>query len=538
MNLAIMQQVVFAIAGNASVDAALEGIVAGIAACDNVALARIWLITEVADDRGTQRVLQLAASAGNLRSDAGGKGARRLDGRYSRFAIGEKRVGRVAERGEGDLVTDLGSRSHDPLCFADPNWIASEGITTFAAQPLIARGETLGVLAVFDRAEVAPENFAWLRTFADHAAVAITTARAFEEIARLKQRLELENDYLKTEVEADFGEIRGNSPALRKVLAQIAMVAPTDASILVLGESGVGKELIARAIHERSGRAARPLIKVNCGSIPGELFESEFFGHAKGAFTGALRDRIGRFELADGGTLFLDEVGEIPLAHQAKLLRVLQEGTFERVGEERTRKVDVRILAATNRDLTAEAAAGRFRSDLYYRLSVFPIEVPPLRDRKDDLEALATHFVARAARDLKMKPPRLTRANLESLLAYDWPGNVRELSHVLERAVILSRGGPLRIGSLGAPSARPRREPAASLDATDEVLPTLAQLRERERSVIAAALERAGGKVSGKGGAAELLGVKPTTLDSKLRALGLREAKGSPSPRESHARRG
>jgi len=281
-------------------------------------------------------------------------------------------------------------------------------------------------------------------------------------------------------------------------------------------------------VHEQSSRAAHPLIKVNCGSIPGELFESEFFGHARGSFTGALRDRVGRFELADGGTLFLDEIGEIPLSHQPKLLRVLQEGTFERVGEERTRKVEVRILAATNRDLAAEVEAGRFRADLYYRLSVFPIEVPPLRERRDDIPLLAAHYVERAAASLKISKPRLTRANLDELCAYDWPGNVRELQHVVERAVIVSRGGPLRFDSLATktmPRAQrtsgPLSEPSSDPAIADE-LPTLAELKERERALIRKALERAGGKISGRGGAAELLGVKPTTLDSKLRALGLR----------------
>ncbi len=310
------------------------------------------------------------------------------------------------------------------------------------------------------------------------------------------------------------------------------MVAPTDASVLVLGESGVGKELVARAIHDRSARRERPLIKVNCGSVPGELFESEFFGHARGAFTGAVRDRVGRFELAHGGTLFLDEIGEIPLAQQAKLLRVLQEGTLERVGEERTRTVDVRVVAATNRDLRAEVDAGRFRADLYYRLSVFPVEVPPLRDRLDDLPALAEHLVRRAAQRLNVPVPRLTRALVDRLRAYDWPGNVRELQHVLERAVILSRGGPLVLGELRAAGAATARAlPRTTTAVTDDGgrLPTFAELRAREREVVAAALARARGKVSGANGAAALLGVPATTLDSKLRALGIRGA-GRASP--------
>ena len=303
------------------------------------------------------------------------------------------------------------------------------------------------------------------------------------------------------------------------------MVAKTDASVLVLGESGVGKELVARAIHAGSARRDRPLIKVNCGSVPGELFESEFFGHARGAFTGAVRDRVGRFELANGGTLFLDEIGEIPLAQQAKLLRVLQEGTLERVGEERTRTVDVRVVAATNRDLRAEVDAGRFRADLYYRLSVFPVEVPPLRERLDDLPALAEHLVRSAAERLNVPTPRLTRSLVDRLRAYDWPGNVRELQHVLERAVILSRGGPLVVGELrtGAAAPRPPAPPPVPDPGLDRI-PTLAELHERERQVVAAALARSGGKISGPEGAAALLGVPATTLDSKVKALGLRGA--------------
>jgi transcriptional regulator with GAF, ATPase, and Fis domain len=401
----------------------------------------------------------------------------------------------------------------------DQAWARDEGVTTFAAEPLVARGATLGVLAVFDRAPLAPSALAWLRTFADHAAVAITSARAFEELESLRARLAQENDYLREEAAQPFHEILGRSPALQKVLRQVEMVAPTDASVLVLGESGVGKELVARAVHARSARSAGPLIRVNGGAVPRELFESEFFGHARGAFTGATRDRAGRFALADGGTLFLDEVGEIPLDQQVKLLRVLQEGTFERVGDGRTRKADVRLVAATNRDLAEEVARGRFRPDLYYRLSVFPIEVPPLRERREDVPALAEHFVRLAARRLGLRTPPLGAAQAELLARYDWPGNVRELQHVIERAVILGRGRALELGEL----VSPRTESTPGERTDDGPLPTLSDLKRREKQVIAAALERSGGKVSGPGGAAELLGVKPTTLESKLRALGLRK---------------
>jgi transcriptional regulator with GAF, ATPase, and Fis domain len=315
-----------------------------------------------------------------------------------------------------------------------------------------------------------------------------------------------------------FGELVGQSPALETVSRQIDLVAGTDATVLILGESGTGKELVARELHRRSKRADKPLIKVNCAAVPRELYESEFFGHAKGAFTGALRDRVGRFELAERGTLFLDEIGEIPLELQAKLLRILQEGELERVGEERTRKVNVRLVAATNRDLRAEAEAGRFRQDLFYRLSVFPVELPPLRKRKEDIPLLAEHFLRVAARRVGRSKLALTLAVVQRLQQYDWPGNVRELQHVIERAVITSTGNKLNVE---LPS--PTTTAAKSLPARDEAIgvKTDAQMRQLEADNIRAALHAAGGKVSGPGGAAQLLGIKPTTLASRLQKLNI-----------------
>ena len=268
-----------------------------------------------------------------------------------------------------------------------------------------------------------------------------------EEIQRLRHQLELENAYLNEEVRnaEAFGDIIGTSPALDTLLWQIDMVSPTDACVLITGESGTGKELVAREIHKRSSRSKRTMIKVNCASVPKELFESEFFGHVKGAFTGAIKDRAGRFQLADGGTLFLDEIGEVPLDLQSKLLRVLQEGTYERVGDEKTHHVDVRIIAATNRQLKEEVERNRFRQDLYYRLNVFPMEVPPLRSRREDIPALASHLLKLASKKLKLPSPRLTQANVQELQKYNWPGNVRELQNVMERALITSQGGKLAL---------------------------------------------------------------------------------------------
>jgi transcriptional regulator with GAF, ATPase, and Fis domain len=335
--------------------------------------------------------------------------------------------------------------------------------------------------------------------------------------ARRQDSIEPEHAYIqeKLQLAHSNGGIVGKSRALGDILSQVALVARTDATVLLLGESGTGKELLAREIHGRSRRATRPLVKVNCSAIPREMFESEFFGHVRGAYTGALRDRSGRFEMAQKGTIFLDEIGDMPLDLQPKLLRVLQEGQYERVGDDATRKVDIRVIAATNRDLRVDVRAGRFREDLYYRLSVFPIEVPPLRARKEDIAVLAGYFVVRAAKQLGVPTPSISERAVESMKQYDWPGNVRELQNVIGRAVILAQGGELRIDSILAGSET--GAPASSSPA-DEIVPD-AEWRRRERANLVAALSRAQGRIYGHGGAAELLGVKPSTLQSRLRAM-------------------
>ena len=351
---------------------------------------------------------------------------------------------------------------------------------------------------------------------------------ALAENAHLREELELERDYLREEVNValHFGRIVGKSPALNHMLAQVKAVAETPANVLVLGESGVGKELVARAIHTQSPRAEAPLVKVNCASIPKELFESEFFGHVKGAFTGAHRDRVGRFQLADKGTIFLDEVGEIPLELQGKLLRVLQESEFERVGDDITRSVDVRVIAATNRSLEELVVAGKFREDLFYRLSVFPIEVPPLRKRTEDVIQLAQHFLENTCTDFGRKPLKLTRGQAASLLAYDWPGNVRELKNVIERAVILSKGNTLRLDlSLPENSGNPGAAEVGGPGKEGNVL-TENQMRSLQKQNFIAALKQSNWRVSGKGGAAELLGVRPTTLTDRIKSLGIRKPAG------------
>lgn len=353
-------------------------------------------------------------------------------------------------------------------------------------------------------------------------------------LRNIEERLEAERriktlsekaDYLKEEINSlrNFGEIVGSSPALSEVINNIARVARTDATVLITGETGTGKELIARAVHAESLRNDSPLIRVNCAAIPGGLIESEFFGHEKGAFTGATGKREGRFSLADGGTIFLDEIGELQLDLQSKLLRVLQEGEFEPVGSSGTRKVDVRVIAATNRDLLRMVKEGKFREDLYYRLSVFPLDIPPLRQRGGDIIKLANIFSERFARKIGMAVNPLTGEQIERLTAYGWPGNVRELQNVMERAVITSRAGELNLDSaLPAGSLKTARTSPAPEAAGDRRVLTHKELLDLERNNIVAALEKSGWRVSGEKGAARLLGVPSTTLSSRIKTLGIK----------------
>lgn len=509
----------------------LQLIVGRIADSECVGLARIWLrrpgegcptcpMQQLCPDR--TECLHLVASAGRSKKDSARDYAR-IDGQFRRFPLGVRKVGQIGATGDPIEAPDLNNL---PDWIADPNWIREEGIRGFGGQPLVHAGQVLGVLAVFSRSTIDAESFDWLRMLANHAAVAIANARAWDDVHALRRQLEKENEYLQEEVlhGESFGGMIGQSAALQAIVRQIDLVAPTDTSVLIQGESGVGKELVAREIHQRSRRAERPLIKVNCAAVPHDLFESEFFGHARGAFTGALRDRAGRFELAQGGTLFLDEIGEIPLELQSKLLRILQEGELERVGEERTRKIDVRIIAATNRDLEAEVDSNRFRADLYYRLSVFPIDVAPLRRRNEDIPILASHFLSRIARRLGRPVPALTLVQAQQLQRYDWPGNVRELQHVLERALITSPRGRLRLPALKPKSEVSTNDLTSSVNA-DERLMTANDLRLLEIENLRRALRMSEGRIYGAGGAAALLGMKPTTLSSRIRALGLRPSK-------------
>jgi formate hydrogenlyase transcriptional activator len=420
--------------------------------------------------------------------------------------------------------------------------LVREGFRSLVVVPLVVRGKSIGTLNLGSLRPMqygAPEA-ELLQEVANQLALAIENMREYEEIGRLKAQLERENVYLREEIrgEHNFEEIVGNSPELTAALRTVDRVAPTDTTVLILGETGTGKELVARAIHSRSRRHKHPLVKVNCGAISAGLIESELFGHVKGAFTGALDRRIGRFELANGGTLFLDEVGELPLDMQVKLLRVLQEQEFEPVGSSRTTKVDVRIIAATNRHLEQEVAAGRFRADLYYRLNVLPLRVPSLRERRADIPQLTTFFVQRNAKRIGRSVAGVSRESMERLMEYQWPGNIRELENVIERALVLSSGGILEIGrdflpTLAPTVARPIEAAVSSPVAAPEraapsVSPPSSSLEEVERAHISATLSQTDWVIEGPRGAARILDMHPNTLRSRIKKLGLtrRESSG------------
>jgi DNA-binding NtrC family response regulator len=347
---------------------------------------------------------------------------------------------------------------------------------------------------------------------------------ALEEVERLKTRLEQENTYLRQEISENthHHEIIGNSPALRAALANVDLVADAGTSVLIHGETGTGKELIARALHERSRRRARPMVKLNCSAISAGLVESELFGHVKGAFTGAVDRRVGRFELANSGTIFLDEVSELPLDTQTKLLRVLQEGEFEPVGSSKTVSVDVRVIAATNRDLQKDVAAGRFRADLYYRLNVFPIVVPALRNRREDIPVLAQHFLERFARKFGKPLKRVDPESLRRLQEYSWPGNIRDLQNTIERAAILSQGDSLRVSwALEGASPAAQDAPVSSPVNGESRAGDSTSLAEMERQHILAILKKTRGVIEGPAGAARLLNLKPSTTRFRIKKLGI-----------------
>jgi formate hydrogenlyase transcriptional activator len=425
-----------------------------------------------------------------------------------------------------DVVT-RGDLQEEPRTLGERR-LVQEGIQSYCVVPLVAMGKSIGTFTLWsetrDRYTQADADL--LREMANQIAIAIANMKSYEEIKALKGRLEKENVYLQEEIRTvhNFEEIVGSSSALLSLLRKVDQVAPTDSSVLIYGETGTGKELIARAIHDRSNRKDRPLVKVNCSAISAGLVESELFGHVKGAFTGAFERRIGRFELADGGTIFLDEVGELPLDTQVKLLRVLQEREFEPVGSNRSIRVDVRIICATNRNLQDSIKAGTFRSDLYYRLNVFPLEVPPLRERRADIPQLAMFFLSRYARNLGKKIDGISTAATETLTNYSWPGNIRELQNVIERALILCNGPVLELdndvttvsGSFRIPSY----QMAETSPSTSES--QLKTLNEVELEYIEAVLQQTHGVIEGASGAAKTLGLHPNTLRHRMEKLGIK----------------
>jgi PAS domain S-box-containing protein len=495
----------------------------------DAAFARIWTISN------DELYLQLQASAGMYTH---------LNGSHSRIPIGHFKIGRIARERKAHLTNDIPNDPH----ISNKEWARSEALISFAGYPLIVEDRIVGVLGMFSRKVLTQNTLDTLAIIADgiaqgierkHVEDALVASehnlrlmfaqqvkahekleRAFAEIHALKDQLQKENIALREEVDrvSMFEEIVGASPALKAVLSRTEKVAPTDSTVLITGETGTGKELIARAIHKRSPRAERAFVSVNCAALAPSLIASELFGHEKGAFTGAIQRHIGRFELANGGTIFLDEVCEIPQDIQVALLRVLQEREFERVGGKDPIQVNVRIIAATNRNLETAVTATTFRSDLYYRLNVFPIEVPPLRQRKEDILMLLEYFVHRYAAAMRKSFTKIDKQTLMLFQTYEWPGNIRELQNVIERSVIVSSDDTFRVDEAWLPGANDGAKWESTHRETGIALTD-------ERQIIESALAESRGRVSGPKGAAGRLGVPPSTLDSRIRKLEINKSR-------------
>jgi formate hydrogenlyase transcriptional activator len=402
---------------------------------------------------------------------------------------------------------------------------AQAEVGTVSILPLVSRSRVLGIFGVvkYQDAAFTSDDIEFLTQIANQVAIAVENACAFGEIRELKEKLTQEKLYLEDEIrsEMNFAQIVGKSAPLRRVLKQVETVAPTDSTVLIYGDTGTGKELIARAIHDLSPRRSKPFVKLNCAAIPTGLLESELFGHEKGAFTGAIAQRIGRFEVANGGTIFLDEIGEVPLELQTKLLRVLQEREFERLGSSRTLRTDARLIAATNRDLETMVSEQKFRSDLFFRLNVFPVHVPPLRERQGDIPLLVRHFTQQFSGRMKKVMETIPSAAMDALSRYHWPGNIRELQNVIERAVIISTGPALSIdvSDLKFPKIGPSVEKPAAPKPTNGALQNV--LEEMERQQILKALKQSNWIVAGPNGAAAHLGMKRSTLQLRMHKLGI-----------------
>jgi formate hydrogenlyase transcriptional activator len=441
--------------------------------------------------------------------------------------------GKAFRTGKSQYFNSLEQVRDDPESFGNDvgrrfyERITAEGLRSGCDLPLIGRTGVLGVLGALKRSEMGfeREDVEFLEQVSRQVAIAVENALDYETAIKDRDTETKQRRYLEEEIRAEFGEIVGESPALKTALSLVSVVAPTDSSVLIQGETGTGKELVARAIHKLSGRSEKAFVKLNCAAIPLGLLESELFGHEKGAFTGAIAQKTGRFELADKGTLFLDEVGDIPLELQAKLLRVLQEQEFERLGSNRTHKVDVRLVAATHRDLPAMVKAGTFREDLFYRLKVFPIYVPALRQRTEDIPKLVWHFTALYAKRMNKRIEQIPPETTDALVRYQWPGNVRELQNFIERAVILSPQSILRAPTSELETVRPLKQSGLPLNGLAEV----------ERDHILRALEASNWVIGGLNGAAERLGMKRTSLVYRMKKLRIRRSEAVPQKRSAGA---
>lgn len=505
-DLCVLDKLVSRIATGDDVHHMLSTIIYCVMAEVEAVFARIWLLApadqcdtcpkaSVCDQR--EQCLHLAASTG-LHTN--------LQGEHRRIPLGLLKVGMIAQEQKPYSSNHLLDDPH----IVNKAWVREYQLRSFGGYPLVFQGELLGVIAVFSRQPMDDSMLDRLEFFANQAAIAVKNVQLFSEVERLKKQLQEENTVLREEIRTAHEEspIIGKHNKVKALLQQVEQVAPTDATVLILGETGTGKELLANRIHQLSSRSDQSLVKINCGAISAGLVESELFGHEKGAFTGALQQRVGRFEIANGGTLFLDEIGDLPLDTQVKLLRVLQEQEFERVGSSTPIRVDVRIIAATHHDLTEKVKAGQFRADLFYRLNIFPLQVPPLRERRSDIPHLIEAFVAKFAQKLNkpLAPPDLQV--IEHLSQAPLPGNIRELQNIIERAAILATGDFIAVEHLPHFAAPTSQE-------ASEILP----LQAVERAHILHVLQSTQWVIEGKQGAATLLQLHPNTLRSRMKKL-------------------
>ncbi|MHC4457973.1 MAG: sigma-54-dependent Fis family transcriptional regulator [Planctomycetota bacterium] len=505
----ILERAAFQMTSSLNLGEVLTTITKGLVEELDAPLARIWLLhpgdicsqchqASVCSNR--ELCLHLSASDGIKTS---------CDGDFRRFPIGSLHIGQIARFKEPFIKKNL----YDDARFPNQAWLMQNDIRSHAGFPLVFREQLLGVMSVFSQSEFVPGIVEHLSGFANQASIAIKNAQLFAEVEQLKNRLQAENVYMQEEIKLihNFEELIGSSDEFKHVLQKVEQVAPTDATVLIRGESGTGKELVARAIHNISPRSKRPLVKVNCAALPSTLIENELFGHEKGAYTGAVSQKIGRFELANGGTIFLDEIGDLPFDTQSKLLRIIEDGEFEPVGGIKTKRIDVRIIAATNHYLEELIENGSFREDLYYRLNVFPIKIPPLRERKVDIPYLVKHFIRKYSEKLGKKIDTIPPKIMLTFQKYHWPGNIRELENIIERSVIISKTNIIQTD--GFLDFQAHKSSGTS---------GLRTLRDVEQAHILRVLDETNWVIEGKQGAATRLDIHPATLRSRMKKLGIK----------------